>query len=114
MLISPDCIPCVLNMSIAVLRRLSLEEGRIRNLYAEILEIPSLQGRFWETTSSEVIEAVMERIHRALNDSDPFASEKDRQNEVVMSLYPRLKALVEKSERPAIHGCQACHPRQCD
>ncbi len=61
---------------------------------------PSLRGLFWETTSSEVIELVMEKVSRALDDPDPFASEKDRQNKVVMALYPRLKALVEKSENP--------------
>ena len=98
MLLQPDCIPCVLNMSISVLRRLPLDEEKIRSLYSEILEIPALQGRVWDTTSSEVIEAVMERIHRAVHDPDPFSSEKDRQNQVVMALYPRLKALVEQSE----------------
>ena len=100
MLLKPDCIPCVLNMSISVLRRLPLDEEKIRSLYSEILEIPSLRGLFWETTSSEVIELVMEKVSRALDDPDPFASEKERQNKVVMALYPRLKALVEKSENP--------------
>ena len=100
MLLQPDCIPCVLNMSISVLRRLSLNEDRIRDLYSEILEIPSLQGRFWGVTSAEVIELVMEKVSRALDDPDPFASEKDRQNKVAMALYPRLKSLVDSSDNP--------------
>jgi len=100
MLIKPDCIPCVLNMSISVLRRLPLDEERIRSLYSEILEIPALQGRFWDTTSVHVIEEVMTKIHRTLNHADPFASEKERQNAVVMSLYPRLKSWVESSSKP--------------
>jgi len=100
MLIKPDCIPCVLNMSISVLRRLPLDEEKIKALYTEILEIPSLQGRFWETTSVHVIEMVMEKIHRAMNDADPFAAEKERQNAVVMELYPRLRSWVEKSTNP--------------
>jgi uncharacterized protein with ATP-grasp and redox domains len=100
MLIKPDCIPCVLNMSISVLRRLPLDEEKIRSLYSEILEIPSLQGRFWDTTSVHVIEEVMKKIHRTLNDTDPFASEKDRQNAAVTALYPRLKSWVENSPNP--------------
>ena len=100
MLIKPDCIPCVLNMSLSVLRRLPLDEEKIKNLYSEILEIPSLQGRFWNTTSVHVIEAVMEKIHRAVQDRDPFASEKERQNAVVTELYPHLKSWVENSEKP--------------
>ncbi len=100
MLIKPDCIPCVLNMSLSVLRRLPLEEEKIKTLYSEILEIPSLQGRFWETTSVHVIEAVMEKILRVVNDPDPFAAEKERQNAVVRELYPRLKSWVESSTNP--------------
>lgn len=100
MLLEPDCIPCVLNMSISVLRRLSLDEGTTKDLYGSILEIPALQGRFWETTSVHVIEEVMEKIHRAVNDRDPFASEKERQNREVMALYPRLKSWVENSANP--------------
>ncbi len=100
MLIKPDCIPCVLNMSISVLRRLPLDEEKIKALYTEILDIPSLQGRFWETTSVHVIEKVMQKIHHAMNDPDPFAAEKERQNAVVMELYPRLRSWVEKSTNP--------------
>jgi uncharacterized protein with ATP-grasp and redox domains len=100
MLLKPDCIPCVLNMSISVLRRLSLDEGKIKNLYTEILEIPSLRGCSWNTTSADVIEKVMEKIHLAVKDPDPFASEKERQNRVVMGLYPQLRAWVESSENP--------------
>ena len=100
MLIKPDCIPCVLNMSISVLRRLPLDEDTIKNLYTEILQIPSLQGRFWDTTSVHIIEKVMEKIHSAMKDPDPFASEKDRQNAVVMELYPRFQSWVENSPDP--------------
>jgi hypothetical protein len=42
----------------------------------------------------------MEKIHHAMNDPDPFAAEKERQNAVVMELYPRLKSWVEKSTNP--------------
>jgi len=100
MLLKPDCIPCVLNMSISAMRQLPLDEDRIRHLYAQVLEIPALQGRFWNTTSAEVIEAVMEIIRRSLNDSDPFASEKARQNREVMAFYPQLKSWVESSQNP--------------
>ncbi|MFO7459892.1 MAG: ARMT1-like domain-containing protein, partial [Desulfatiglandales bacterium] len=100
MLLKPDCIPCVLNMSISVLRRLPLDEDTVKKLYTEILEIPSLQGRSWNTTSVHVIEEVMKKIHRTLNDRDPFASEKDRQNRVVEALYPQLKSWVESSTNP--------------
>jgi uncharacterized protein with ATP-grasp and redox domains len=100
MLIEADCIPCILNMCISVLRRLPLDERRIRELYGAVLQIPSLRGLFWDTTSTEVIESAMGKIADALGDPDPFSSEKERQNRVVLDLYPRLKTLIDKSEDP--------------
>jgi len=35
-----------------------------------------------------------------MNDPDPFAAEKERQNAVVMELYPRLRSWVEESTNP--------------
>jgi len=100
MLLQPDCIPCVLNMSVSVLRRLPLGEGEIRNLCTEILDNRSLRGRFWDTTSSEVIEEVMEKVCRVLGDPDPFAREKARQNEAATALYPQLQSLINGSSEP--------------
>lgn len=100
MLIKPECIPCVLNMSVSILRRLHVGEASMRELCTEILDIPSLRGHFWDTTSPEVIEDVMAIINRALNDPDPFASEKIRQNQTVMALYPELREWVKASVNP--------------
>jgi len=62
MLIKPDCIPCILTMSITSMRLLPLSESRVQELYCKILEIPSLRGQCWDVTSPEVIELVMQLI----------------------------------------------------
>ena len=100
MLINPDCIPCILNMSVSVIRKLRISEDSARALFDEILEIPSLEGRFWEVTSAEVIEMVMRKITSAMNNPDPFYSEKLQQIETITSLYPSLKRSVEEAQEP--------------
>ena len=62
MLIKPDCVSCILKMSITAIRKLPLDEEEIRKLYEEILEIPSLRGLHWETTSAQVIEEIWQKI----------------------------------------------------
>ena len=53
MLIKPDCIPCILRMSVSAMRRLSLDEDVMKELLVEILNIPSLKGQSWSVTSAE-------------------------------------------------------------
>ena len=58
MRIKPDCISCILKMSITAIRKLPLDEDEIKALYEDILEIPSLRGLHWDTTSAQVIEEI--------------------------------------------------------
>ena len=100
MLIKSDCIPCILKMSTSAIRRLTSDEKVIRELLCEILEIPSLRGLYWDITSAEVIELVMEKIVDAMDNPDPFYSLKAQQNKKIMELYPYLKNLVNKALDP--------------
>ena len=97
MLIKPDCIPCISNMSISAIRKLIFDEEIIRGLLCEILEIPSLRGLCWDITSPEVIERVMEKIVDAMDDPDPFYSLKAQQNKRMMELEPHLKGLLNEA-----------------
>ncbi len=100
MLIQPDCIPCVLNMTLSVLRKLPLEEGRVRDLYGDIIKLPVLTDLRIEKTSPEIIEPVMEEITRVMGDPDPFSTQKEEQNEKMLGLYPRLRERLERSSDP--------------
>jgi uncharacterized protein with ATP-grasp and redox domains len=87
-------------MSTSAIRILTSDEKIIRELLCEILEIPSLRGLYWDITSSEVIELVMEKIVAAMNDSNPFHALKMQQNEKMMELYPYLKSLLNEAPDP--------------
>ena len=80
MLLKPDCIACILKMTIASIRKLQLDENSVKELYAKILENPALRGYNWDITSPEVIEDAWKKIIKRMDDPDPFYSEKLNQN----------------------------------
>ena len=100
MFIKPDCIPCILNMSLGYLRKVSLSETRMTDIYTEILNMPPLKGQMWNITGPEVIEPIMDKIMTATNNTDPLSFEKEKQNELMMGLYPKLKHIVDASGNP--------------
>ncbi len=100
MLLRPDCIPCILQMTISSINKLALDESSAKELYSEILEIPSLRGLNWNTTSAEVIEDVWKKIVKKVNSPDPFYREKSNQNEKIIALYPFLEKMVNEAADP--------------
>ena len=100
MLLRPDCIPCILQMTISSINKLALDESSVKELYSEILEIPALRGLFWDTTSAEIIEDVWRKIVKRGNTPDPFYLEKSNQNEKIMELYPVLEKMVHEATDP--------------
>lgn len=100
MKIKPDCIPCILKMTISSLRKLPLDENAVKALYADILQIPALRGQVWDITSPAIIEDVWQRIVATVNERDPFYETKKIQNEKIMALYPFLEKMVNGSADP--------------
>jgi len=95
-----DCIPCNINAALKAIRELTTDENEIRELVAEIMEIPALRGHDWSLTGSQVVEQVFKKIAAAHGDPDPFRRRKDMQNEKCLELYPWMKKLVVESEDP--------------
>jgi len=87
-------------MSTSAIRKLTSDEKIVKELLCQILEIPSLRGLYWDVTSPEVIELVMEKIMDAMDDPDPFYSLKAQQNERMMELEPHLKGLLNEAPDP--------------
>lgn len=100
MLIQPDCIPCILEMTISSLRRIPLDEKQIQEILPEIIEIPALKGLKWDLTSADVVESVMMKIYSKVGNSDPFNKVKLLQNEKVKELYPVFENWIKESEDP--------------
>jgi uncharacterized protein with ATP-grasp and redox domains len=100
MFIKPDCIPCILKMTISSLRQLSLDQKTIKALYSDILEIPALRGQVWDITSPAIIEKVWEKIVAKVNSRDPFYDVKSNQNEKILALYPFIEKTVNQASDP--------------
>jgi len=100
MRLKPDCIPCMLNLTVEFLEKvedlgLSMEEAMTR-----ILEIPAFRGLNWEITPPEAAEHLMKEIVARTGDKDPFGPLKREQNRKALQLYPWLKEMVETSPDP--------------
>ena len=100
MLLKPDCISCILKMTITSIRKLQLDENSVKELYAKILENPALRGSNWDITSPEVIEDAWKKITETMDDPDPFYSEKSNQNRNIMALCPFLEKIVHADSDP--------------
>ena len=100
MQLKPDCIPCILTMSIGAIRKLGLADAMVRTLFTDILSIPGLRGLEWSRTSPDIIEIVMKKICAAVNNDDPFHAEKIDLNRRVLKIYPFLKNVVKDSPDP--------------
>jgi len=87
-------------MSITAIRKLSLNDYAVRELYTRILEIPSLRGRSWDITSAEIIELVWGKIADTAKSADPFYALKLEQNKRIMEVYPFLERLVDEAPDP--------------
>lgn len=100
MKLKPDCVSCILKMSITAIRKLPLKEDEIKELYEQILEIPSLRGLDWDMTPPEVVEVIWQKIVAKTATADPFYSEKADQNKKILALYPVLQKMVDEDEDP--------------
>ncbi|MBW2485947.1 MAG: DUF89 family protein [Deltaproteobacteria bacterium] len=100
MRIKPDCIPCILKMTISSLRKLSLDENSVKALYTDILRIPALRGQVWDITSPEIIEEVWKKIVAKVNARDPFYEVKSNQNKNILALYPFLEKMINDAADP--------------
>jgi len=58
MFIWPDCIPCILNMSLKNARFVMKEENQVRRFINEILAWRSLRGEGWHVRSPEIVRDV--------------------------------------------------------
>jgi uncharacterized protein with ATP-grasp and redox domains len=100
MQIKPDCIPCVLTMTIGAIRKLCLDDTAVKDLYSDILTIRGLNGLEWNRTSPDIIEEVMIKICAAAKAPDPFHEEKVTLNHRVAMIYPLLSKIVKDSPDP--------------
>ncbi len=100
MLLKPDCIPCILKMTLDLLRKLPISEDQVGDLFDRVLVSPALKGNNWRTTSPQVIETIMTLMRDTVGDPDPFSSLKKKQNDRMEAIYPDMKKWVQQAAAP--------------
>ena len=100
MKIWPDCIPCILKMSLGVARVAMKDEDRVRRFMEGVLRLKYLNGKNQKVTSPDVIRAVWSKVIEVTGEADPLRKVKEEQNRKALATYPRAKALVLKSKDP--------------
>jgi uncharacterized protein with ATP-grasp and redox domains len=90
------CIPCYLKQALSAAREITDDpetQRLVLNSVAELL--PDLP---LDNTPAENSTYVLWRAHEILDCHDPFAAKKHHYNEVALSMYPDLKAIVQASD----------------
>jgi uncharacterized protein with ATP-grasp and redox domains len=100
MRIQPECIPCILTMSVAAIRKVGMDEQAARGFVGKILDIPSMRGLSWDVTSPEVLERVMDLLKETTGKEDPFHEVKAHQNRRIMEIVPFLRNLLKEAGDP--------------
>ena len=102
MKIWPDCIPCILKMSLGIARVAMKKEEQIKRFMEKILDLKYFDGEDWRVTSPEVIKDVWSKVIEISGEADPLREIKDEQNTRALAIYPAAKEMVYKSEDPFI------------
>ncbi len=100
MRIWPDCIPCILKMSLGIARLVMKDEEQITRFTEDILGLKPLRGEEWRVTSPEVIRIVWRKLLEMTGEADPLREVKKEQNNRALRIYPFAKEVVLKSSDP--------------
>lgn len=92
------CIPCYLKQALSAAREVTDNPETQRRVLNEVAQLlPDLP---LENSPAENSTYVLWRAHELLDCNDPFAAKKRHYNELALSMYADLKAVVQGSENP--------------
>jgi uncharacterized protein with ATP-grasp and redox domains len=100
MKIWPDCIPCIIRMSLNTARIGMKSETEIKSFMDRLLQLSYFRENDWDVTSPEIIRDVWLILHQISGTQDPFKRMKKEQNDSARKIYPFAKDHVFKSSDP--------------
>lgn len=91
-----DCLPCFLRQALEASRMATKDEKVQRRV------LDSVMGRLSNLSLNATPPAIAQVVHRLVKEitgnPDPYKEIKKKHNEVVLSLYPRIKKIVAESD----------------
>jgi len=106
MKIWPDCIPCILKMSLETAHLVMKDEDQVRRFMKQILKLKYFRGEEWRVTSPEVIKNVWLKLLEVSGEADPMKEIKREQNSKALEIYPVAKKLVLENRDPFLAAIQ--------
>jgi len=104
MKIWPECISCIIKMSLDVIRTSIDDETQIKRFLSEILKLKPLRGENYFITSPEITREVWYKIREFSGLEDPLKSQKEEQNRRALRLYSEVKGLIQRSNDPVLES----------
>jgi len=106
-----DCIPCFLNQALRATRIATSDEAIQRKTMDLVLQIlPTLP---LESTPPEIALEVYKIVYYTTANHDPYAEIKRESNQLALSLYPKLKNIIETSLDPLLTTCKLSIAGNC-
>jgi damage-control phosphatase, subfamily I len=102
MRIWPDCIPCILKMSLETAHLVMKDEGQVRRFMKQILKLKYFRGEDWRVTSPEIIKNVWLKLLEISGEVDPMKEIKKEQNSRALEIFPVARKSVLKSHDPLL------------
>ena len=100
----PDCIPCILRMSLNIARTAVKDELEIKAFMEEILKSDHFNGKNWAITAPEIIRDVWLTMQKMFGVSDPLKTVKAEQNKAALKIYPHAQEFIFKSTDPFLES----------
>lgn len=100
MLLWPDCIPCILKMSLEAGRLTIKDESKIKDFISIVSNLKPLCGNNWQITAGEVVRDVWYILTEFTGNQDPMKELKADLNNRALEIYPYAKELILKSTDP--------------
>jgi len=93
-----DCIPCFQRQALQAVRFISDNEELHEKVLREVAK--NLLESDWNLTPPELAHKVHGIVRSVTNEKDPYKKVKKESNDLVLKMYPALKAKVEESKDP--------------
>lgn len=105
MLMQPDyCIPCILKMSVEIIRGVTTDEKQVRRFMSDVLKMEALRWEKSDVLASEVTRDVWHQMQRFSSIADPLKAMKSEQNSKALNVYPFIKEMLHESNDPILEA----------
>ena len=91
-----DCIPCLQRQALKAIREVTKDTGKQEAILREVID--ALIETNWRKTPPELAHKIHKIVRDRTKNSDPYDKLKKESNDVVLEIYPKIKAMVERSD----------------